>query len=382
MADTVNKSKINIKYDAATQTYFCRVMVKGKRKYFSSNHLTRKKAEQEIFAKIDDWLESDHNITNDKITLEEAWKRFLEYKSQFIRPTSLNSLKYKYCHLKPLGKRTIASIHKNDYQKIIYDAFTIYGLGKISLKNVGKIITDFSKFCAIKNYIEDHQVPLFFDIPKNAQVKEKQILTPEDIKILFDPKYDNIWYVPMYRFVLLTGLRRGEFCALQKGRDHSREHQVIRINETISHELIVTKGKTPQALRTIILPQPAILELERHLQKQREAGFIASPYLFCTPQGNRINPKVFLAEWSKWKKTVGIKCTLHELRHTFASYSVQKSKIDLDTFKKIFGHSRTMDTCATYVHDLTLTQEEKLEEIEKMRVLSENISDTLMKYTK
>lgn len=40
-----------------------------------------------------------------------------------------------------------------------------------------------------------------------------------------------------------------------------------------------------------------------------------------------------------------------------------------------------MDTCATYVHELSLTPEEKLEELEKMRVLSENISSTLMKYT-
>lgn len=61
--------------------------------------------------------------------------------------------------------------------------------------------------------------------------------------------------MPMFRFILLTEIRRGEFCALQKGRDHSREHQVIKINESISHERIVTPGKTTQALRTIILSE-------------------------------------------------------------------------------------------------------------------------------
>lgn len=184
----------------------------------------------------------------------------------------------------------------------------------------------------------------------------------------------------MFRFILLTGLRRGEFCALQEARD--REGDRITIRESIAHEGVVTDGKTKNAARDIYLADDALAQIEQHhimRRSKRHVSVIRSKYLFCSPDGGRVEPRHLRNVWQRWREANDIDITLHELRHTYITYTRTRTSIELADLKEIYGHSAKMDTDATYVHNIELTPEERIALETKKRHESKAIASVFEK---
>lgn len=190
--------------------------------------------------------------------------------------------------------------------------------------------------------------------------------------------------MPMWRFLTLTGLRRGELCALQKVRDYNQETGMITVRESVSHEGLLTDGKTENAERTIYLADLARAQLEAHRKAQIEAGMNPdeTTYLFTDGDGRRISPRFLRNHWQTWREAHGIDLTLHELRHTFISYSRLKTEISLDDLKHLYGHAKTMDTDRTYVHAIEKSPEEVKAEREKTKTEAVIIDSTFLKLIK
>lgn len=160
----------------------------------------------------------------------------------------------------------------------------------------------------------------------------------------------------MYQFIVLTGLRHGELCALQLERDYV--DGIITIRESVSHDLDFTDGKTTNAQRSFAPVAMALKALEWHLAQCEAAGIKDSPWLFCTKDGGLLHPRVLGNHWRKWREKNGIDVTLHELRHTFLSYARTYVGMELEDVKVIVGHAEKMDTDATYVHLIKKSAEE------------------------
>ena len=120
-------------------------------------------------------------------------------------------------------------------------------------------INSWVKFCRKRKYtslfIED------LNVPKNAPVKEKKILNPDELKILFsqsntllkgEAEYDL--FVNAYRFQVLTGLRPGELIGLMWSDIMGNTvflQRAINVNEE------VTGGKNENARRQFDLTETA-----------------------------------------------------------------------------------------------------------------------------
>lgn len=191
-------------------------------------------------------------------------------------------------------------------------------------------------------------------IPKNATAKkEKVVLQPDEIRELFsDPTYPRYnrnveaHFAYAWRFLVVTGLRRGELCRIRAG---DIEGRTLTIKRSINSSNEITEGKNKNARRTIELTEIAmkVLSDQREMLKRKN---LISPWVFCNASGDRPNPNNVYDQWDTYRKHHGIRSSLHELRHTFIS--VNKSDLPLELMKSVVGHSKSMDTFGVYGHEI------------------------------
>lgn len=344
------------------------VMHKGKRRTFYSSATPARKAKNECRRKALEWLEYLESGAEDfNISFADAWKLFLNDYYNKNKETSARQIESRgKAHLVERFKHTkLRDITKTDWQKVITSAYRNKARSYKTLSGIATTITTFCKWAAAHGYISDTNVPLYFDFPTRKTIKQKSILQPEQLSLLFSD--DSTPYIHAFRFLALTGLRRGEFCALQTARDY--DGSSIYIHESISHEEIITSGKTAQANRRIFLMELAKEQITAH----RAIFTQPSKYLFPDKSGGYIKPRHLSNMWRKWARSNGMYISLHELRHTFISYSRLKSDITLEELKHLYGHSKGMNTDATYVHAIDMTLEEKREWIKKQLENAEHL---------
>ena len=202
--------------------------------------------------------------------------------------------------------------------------------------------------------------PEFLEVNKKA-IKEikRDTLQPKDINILFKSSNTTRYkqeikdiYIYAYRFIVLTGLRRGELIGL-KWSDIARDingNYILYINRSINENKEVTDGKTGNAKRKIPLTDNmrAILKQQKNLQEQLH---IKSCYIFSDDGGDFIRPAQFTQRFKVYAKYNGLsRYTVHELRHTFIS--LMQNNIPLSVLKSVVGHSPKMKTLDTYGHEI------------------------------
>lgn len=346
------------RWDASRKHWKLNVRNNGKRKsFYSSNPSSRGAAE--CRRKAEEWISSIDQADDEqlkKMRLGEAWAGYSDDYKEKNKLTSWNQLNSRYSsHLQPYDLNIMSEMRKRDWQKIIDDAYKGGAKSLATLKGIATTIRGFCIWCAGKGIIEDEQVPVHFDFPIKATTKAKGILQPDDWAKLFSKEAEDDFYIFVFRFLATTGLRRGELPPLQTFRDY--DGAGIHIRESLSHEHIMTDGKTAQANRYLAL---SAIAKEQIINHQRQAG--VGKYLFMSPEGGIISPRVIGNHWRIWRENHGIEITLHELRHTYISYSRLKTGIGLEDLKKLYGHSKNMNTDSVYVHEILKSPEEILAE--------------------
>lgn len=132
-------------------------------------------------------------------------------------------------------------------------------------------------------------------------------------------------------FLLDTGLRASEFCALTIGDVEQKTGRV-----EIKHG--ITGGAKGGKGRVVFLGKTARSALWRYLV-EREGGTDPSEPLFTERTGRRLNKTALRELLTDLGKKVNIrKCHPHRFRHTFA-ITYLRSGGDLFTLKALLGHS-------------------------------------------
>lgn len=190
-------------------------------------------------------------------------------------------------------------------------------------------------------------------IPKDAPVKEKRVLKSSDIDTLFSistfshyGKDMNAFYIFAWRFMVVTGLRRGELAGLQK-TDVTEAALLIRRSVNSLGE--VTGGKTDNAQRIVALSAHAKSILADQTALLKDRG-IVTKWIFLDEDGGMMDTNVMYDRWATYRKQHGIASSLHELRHTFISLA--KSDMPEALLKQMVGHSASMDTLGVYGHEV------------------------------
>lgn len=141
----------------------------------------------------------------------------------------------------------------------------------------------------------------------------------------------------LHYFVLYTGLRRGEVLGLCYG-DIDRVKKVLHVRRSMYYESSAPKTKEPKTAAGIrSLPIPDIL-LER-LPKGK-----AEDRVFPTMQKTTFEKLL-----QRYHKQCGISCTLHQLRHGYATM-LYDAGVDVKTAQYYLGHTSIKMTMDLYTH--------------------------------
>src|SRR5215204_1640790 len=151
--------------------------------------------------------------------------------------------------------------------------------------------------------------------PPKQTSKEKDVLTPEEVRRLLDAVKGDRFECAFY-LCSLVGLRIGECLALRY-EDIQFDRGTIRVEHTL-YNGECTAPKTTSSRRTLTLPRRALEALVRLCEVQDDQ----SGYLFATSSGKPVDVSNFY-KWS-WRpalRRAGLPETLtpHSLRHGTAS---------------------------------------------------------------
>jgi len=328
--------QINVQQDGERRTFTCSIQgTKGK-----------VKAEKDA----DRWL--TERTKDENIRFGKLWTDFLAEID--ILAKSENYRKHEQMGrlwlLPALQHKKAVAITPQNWQDCINAAYK-KGLSKKTCKNIRASIT------ALYRYAKKRRVPMGkpedLTIPKDAPVGKRNILQPNDIKTLFSIDYtvkygkqEKCFFIYAWRFLLLTGLRRGELCGIRK---EDINNGILHIQRSINDNNEETAGKTENAQRYIAISQHAEAVLTDQAEMLKKEGVISS-WIFPDERGGCLDPKHLYQIWQTYRSQNGIKCSLHEMRHTLIS--IAKSDVPEELLKRAVGHSQNMDTFGVYGHDV------------------------------
>ncbi len=202
-------------------------------------------------------------------------------------------------------------------------------------------------------------------VPK-AEVKEKEIYSPEEIRTILDLLEDEPeHYKVFFNLAIYSGFRRGELLGLE-WKDVDWKNNVISVRRTScytpSRGMYTDTTKTKRSQRTIKFPA-VIMEMLRVYkanQERKSVNFgdhwVDSDRIFIKATGE----PTFIAQPFTWFKRF---CERHNIpfhgvhcfRHTFASLLVNQG-VDIVTVSGAMGHSTVSTTSNIYCHMLDEAQ--------------------------
>ena len=319
------------------------VQIDGKRHSFSSK-TPGPKGRKEVIRKYENWYYGE--ATGEKTVGKVASEYLEDIKARCGENCAAYVQNEGYIRLYVLPRcadKKICKMTLRDWQAVINEARgQNKPLSEKTLKNLRGMIMAIIKF----GY-EDYQCEMprgRLYIPKGHSKNEKEILQKDDVRRLLEQS--DLWYHPLFCFLLLTGMRPGEALGL-KVSDFSQDK--VTIKRAVNARGFVTEGKNENAKRMIPIGELASGILRKTIQRNEEYN-LRTEWIFCSPDGSQGNQSTMRNHWLALKKERNLPGTVYSLRHTFIS--MMKNVLPEQTIKDIVGHSVSMDTFGTYGHIL------------------------------
>ena len=303
----------------------------------------------------------DVELTEDsRMTLGEWLDRWLaEYKDGTIRPGTLEGYRnYIENYIKPqLGGKQVSLITTQDVQRMYRrlknggrvreDAEGSKRLSDSTVRHIHTMLHG-----AMKAAVQAHIIPK--NPTENATApklnyKPMQVLNEQELDTFLQAvQKDDIWRDFFYT-ELMTGLRRGEICALM-WRDFNAKAGTLGISRTLHSKghgiYALGDTKTSQGNRTIILPE----SVAALLRARKKASI--SQWIFPQPTSPELpmNPGTAYRRLKPLLEEAGLpSIRFHDLRHTFATLALQNG-MDVKTLSAMLGHVSAATTLDIYTH--------------------------------
>ena len=320
-----------------------RVQVNGVAKKFTSSR-EGMAGKKEVLRKYRAFFNGE-SVEN--LLFSEAWERFLAYiiDKNGHGEAYINLEKYGRLYILPrVGKKLLCTVALPDLQGCISKARRSSGgsgqLSRRTLRNLKATIMQFVHWAVNNSYMEPLRGTLY--IPAAAPVTSRVILQPNDIARLFSgPSSDN-WYINVFRFSLVTGLRTGEVLGIQSS---DIQNNVLTINRAVNCRNKITEGKNINARRQIYLNKIAQRIIN---ENQFRNAPLATPWIFCNKLGGPLTQSTLRNAWLKLKEERNLPGCPYSLRHTFIS--LLKNEMPEQMLRSIVGHGASMDTFGIYGH--------------------------------
>lgn len=194
----------------------------------------------------------------------------------------------------------------------------------------------FNPFKGIKNCPVDEAMPLF--------------ISPDEYRLLLQ-NVQELWLKQMIVLGTLTGLRRNELLYLQ--------WKNIDFNNRILYVFSTPTFRTKNGKKRIVPLNDTAFKLIHHCYEVRTNDFV-----FSFPNGVPVAPQHVSRMFKRYVRKLGLNPELkyHSLRHSFASWLVQKGA-SLYEVQKLLGHSNPRVT-EIYSHLLPNTMHHVVQSID------------------
>ncbi|CAM3411214.1 tyrosine-type recombinase/integrase [Pseudostreptobacillus hongkongensis] len=295
--------------------------VTQKRKYLGY-FKTQKEANKYLIEFLDNPYDYSNNITLKELYTKWSKESFLNL-SELTKKNKNSS----FNNLIDLHDKRFIELKTRDYQ-IVIDKMGDKRGAKTGVKSLISLLYKF----ALKREIVSKDYSTFLEIGKKVTKIERKIFTEEEIGVLWYNlnKYDLIDTILI---LIYTGLRIGELLNL-------------KISDINLEEGYLKGGSKTEAGKNRLVPiHPKIKNLIENRIDFNKEYFINGPI-------NKNEKMSYITYFSKFNilmKKLGMKHTIHDTRHTFASLL---SNVDANTvsISKLIGHSSYSMTEKIYTH--------------------------------
>ena len=203
------------------------------------------------------------------------------------------------------------------------------------------------KYYDIKNIMKK------VDRPRNLEAKKEMLFwTPEEFS-KFIEKVDRPQYKALFRFLYITGCRRGEALAMTWS-DIDLDAGKVKINKNIAYKVgannkpyQITTPKNMGSNRTVVIPNFFCKQLKEYRDWQKE-NCPSTDFVFGS--ADPLPPTSIERIMTSATKEANIKrIRIHDLRHSCASLLIHKG-VSIVAVSRHLGHSTVEQTLNTYSH--------------------------------
>ncbi|MBS4462912.1 site-specific integrase [Aerococcaceae bacterium zg-B36] len=334
--------------------------ITGKQKRTTRRGFKTKREAKIAEAKLQSEVEENGFNIKEKVKFQEVYESWLVEHKATVKPASFRAtMNYARLHILPIfGHIHIDKIDIFFCQKVVHKWAEKYE-STSHMKIVVQQVLDY----AIKiRLIKDNPMRLV-KLPKiHRREKNNQFYTKEELKTFLDcaKVYNDGQYLPFFRLLSFTGMRKGEALALTWD-DINLKEQTISINKGLSlneaGRPMISTTKTKASVRTISIDTETLKILSEWKIKQRKQllylGYnaMSKKQLVFSNNNNQLYYPMVANEWlNKIIKCYNLKrITVHGFRHTHCSLL-----FDIDTPLQIvqerLGHSDIKITMNIYTH--------------------------------
>jgi integrase len=279
---------------------------------------------------------------------KEIWEVFCK---PYIKNIMLRSVK-------PYDVRCIiAKLHERD-------------MSANTMKQARKVLNLIFKTALSEKLISENPVS-DIEIP-DVQQRTRKVLKLDEIKQIFEFLQTSRWYW-VIRFMLVTGLRRGELLAL-KWSDIDYTQKVITVEDNNTYYGIgTTKSNKVHYVPLSDLAIQCLEAFKKQLENENNPALQDkdNDIIFVSQHGKPMRPNSFYNVFRYIKKNTGIDVYPHAMRHTFVYYS--KNKLSLSELKDALGHDESTSTLDIYGNMLSNTKvvAEKIDDVFENVVVEE-----------
>ena len=232
------------------------------------------------------------------------------------------------------GEQNIDSIQPKDIQ-LMFKRMALQDYAQKTIANQRIVLNQVFNYAIVEGELQ-YNPCTSVKIPKGCKKTVREAATTSDEeKILHS---DHEWLFPL--FALLTGLRKGEILALQ-WEDINFEESTITVNKSIEYKGNIPCVKPPKTESgTRIVP---LLQMLSNRLKKGGRGYVFSEDGGKSPY----RKKRYDLLWRDYSKEVGITCTAHQLRHSYATVAVEED-VNPKDLQNALGHADISTTMNIY----------------------------------
>lgn len=279
---------------------------------------------------------------------------FLDYHKNNVRETTFQSSKYQLSTSMDFFKDyLIKDIKVLDLQNFITSLDLKPSTLKLVFNKVKQVFNFGNDIAEVINYRPNFNKVI---LPKTISKVRNDILTEDEINSILDDYKGTIYYY-IFKFALLTGMRKGEILALTWDKIDF-DKNVIIVNKNLNGFKKLTLPKNNSSIRKIPMSnllKDLLLQLKKFITVKINYSLDGEDIIISN---NNELDFLFRNEYGAFITTTDIdnlfkrryksKYHFHQFRHYFATKLIN-SGIPIAEISKILGHAQISTTLKMYV---------------------------------